>query len=40
MFGILAGWEDQNDRDPLRSDGIFLRPAGRSPEDQGWPGFP
>ena len=32
VFGILAGYEDQNDHDTLRSDGIFKLIAGRSPE--------
>jgi hypothetical protein len=31
MFGILAGYEDQNDHDALRSDPIFKMIAGRSP---------
>jgi len=31
VFGILAGYEDQNDHDTLRSDGIFKLIAGRSP---------
>lgn len=33
VFGILAGYEDQNDHDLLRSDGIFKLIAGRSPDD-------
>jgi hypothetical protein len=33
VYGILAGYEDQNDHDALRSDGIFKLIAGRSPED-------
>lgn len=32
VFGILAGYEDQNDHDTLRSDGVFKLIAGRSPE--------
>lgn len=32
VFGILAGYEDQNDHDLLRSDGIFKLLAGRSPD--------
>lgn len=32
MFGILAGYEDQNDHDTLRSDPIFKLVAGRAPE--------
>lgn len=32
VFGILAGYEDQNDHDTLRSDGVFKLVAGRSPE--------
>lgn len=33
VFGILAGYEDQNDHDALRSDAVFKLVAGRSPED-------
>ena len=33
VFGILAGYEDQNDHDALRSDAIFKLLAGRSPGD-------
>lgn len=33
VFGILAGYEDQNDHDTLRSDGIFKLVAGRQPDD-------
>jgi hypothetical protein len=33
VFGILAGYEDQNDHDALRSDAIFKLVAGRLPED-------
>src|SRR5438045_783460 len=32
VFGILAGYEDQNDHDLLRSDGVFKLIAGRSPD--------
>lgn len=32
VFGILAGYEDQNDHDALRSDPVFKLVAGRSPE--------
>lgn len=32
VFGILAGYEDQNDHDTLRSDGVFKLVAGRSPD--------
>jgi hypothetical protein len=32
VFGILAGYPDQNDHDVLRSDPIFKIVAGRSPE--------
>jgi Transposase DDE domain group 1 len=32
-FGILAGYEDQNDHDALRSDSIFKLIAGRLPSD-------
>ena len=34
VYGILAGYEDQNDHDALRSDAIFKLIAGRSPEDK------
>jgi hypothetical protein len=33
-FGIIAGYEDQNDHDALRSDAVFKLLAGRSPEDE------
>jgi hypothetical protein len=33
IFGILAGYPDQNDHDLLRSDPVFKIVAGRSPED-------
>lgn len=33
VFGILAGYEDQNDHDTLRSDSVFKLVAGRQPED-------
>jgi hypothetical protein len=33
VYGILAGYEDQNDHDALRSDAVFKLLAGRSPED-------
>jgi hypothetical protein len=33
VFGIIAGYEDQNDHDVLRSDAIFKLLADRSPED-------
>lgn len=32
VFGILADYEDQNDHDALRSDGVF-KLAGRRPSD-------
>ena len=32
VFGILAGYEDQNDHDALRSDGLFKIVAGRRPD--------
>jgi len=32
VFGILAGYEDQNDHDTLRSDPIFKLVAGRVPD--------
>ena len=33
VFGILAGYEDQNDHDTLRSDSVFKLVAGRQPDD-------
>ena len=33
VFGILAGYEDQNDHDTLRTDPIFKLLANRTPED-------
>jgi len=33
IFGILAGYEDQNDHDTLRTDPIFKLLADRSPEE-------
>ena len=33
VFGILAGYEDQNDHDTLRCDPVFKLVAGRSPCD-------
>jgi hypothetical protein len=33
VFGILAGYEDQNDHDTLRTDPVFKLLAGRSPQD-------
>lgn len=33
VFGVLAGYEDQNDHDALRSDAIFKLVANRLPED-------
>lgn len=33
VFGILAGYEDQNDHDTLRSDPVFKMLAGRNPSD-------
>lgn len=33
IFGILAGYEDQNDHDTLRSDAVFKLIADRLPED-------
>jgi hypothetical protein len=32
VYGILAGYEDQNDHDALRSDPVFKLIAGRSPD--------
>ena len=34
IYGILAGYEDQNDHDSLRYDPVFKLLAGRSPSDQ------
>ncbi len=34
IYGILAGYADQNDHDVLRYDPLFKLLAGRSPEDQ------
>src|SRR5947209_4633764 len=33
VFGILAGYEDQNDHDTLRTDPVFKLMADRSPEE-------
>jgi Transposase DDE domain group 1 len=33
LYGILAGYEDQNDHDALRSDAVFKLLAGRLPTD-------
>jgi hypothetical protein len=33
IFGIVAGYEDQNDHDTLRTDPVFKLIAGRSPDD-------
>lgn len=33
VFGIVAGYEDQNDHDVLRTDPVFKLIADRSPED-------
>src|SRR5262245_540697 len=33
VYGILAGYEDQNDHDTLRADPVFKLIAGRSPAD-------
>jgi hypothetical protein len=33
LYGILAGYEDQNDHDLLRTDPVFQLVAGRSPGD-------
>jgi hypothetical protein len=33
VFGILAGYEDQNDHDTLRTDPVFKLIADRSPDD-------
>jgi hypothetical protein len=34
IYGVLAGYPDQNDHDVLRYDPVFKLIAGRSPEDQ------
>ena len=34
IYGILAGYADQNDHDVLRYDPVFKLLAGRSPDDQ------
>jgi hypothetical protein len=33
VYGILAGYEDQNDHDTLRTDPVFKLVADRSPND-------
>jgi len=33
IFGIIAGYEDQNDHDALRKDAVFKLLADRSPDD-------
>jgi hypothetical protein len=33
VYGILAGYEDQNDHDTLRADPVFKLVADRAPED-------
>src|SRR6266581_4958117 len=33
VYGILAGYEDQNDHDTLRTDPVFKLVADRSPDD-------
>jgi hypothetical protein len=33
VFGIIAGYEDQNDHDTLRSDVVFKLLAGRTPQE-------
>lgn len=40
VFGILAGYEDQNDHDTLRCDPVFKLVAGRSPDGQDLAGQP
>jgi len=35
VYGILAGYADQNDHDTLRHDPVFKLVAGRSPQDDG-----
>jgi len=34
IFGIIAGYEDQNDHDTLRSDPVFKMIADRAPDDR------
>jgi hypothetical protein len=34
VYGILAGYEDQNDHDTLRADPVFKLLADRSPDDE------
>jgi hypothetical protein len=34
VYGILAGYEDQNDHDTLRANPVFKLVAGRSPDDE------
>jgi hypothetical protein len=34
IFGIIAGYEDQNDHDTLRSDPVFKLIADRTPDDR------
>jgi hypothetical protein len=34
VFGILAGYEDQNGHDTLRADPVFKLVADRSPDDE------
>jgi hypothetical protein len=34
LYGILAGYEDQNDHDALRTDALFKLVAGRLPTDK------
>ena len=33
VYGILAGYKDQNDHDTLRADPVFKLTAGRSPDE-------
>src|SRR6516162_56629 len=33
VYGILAGYEDQNDHDTLRADSVFKLVADRSPDE-------
>jgi hypothetical protein len=33
VYGILAGYADQNDHDTLRADPVFKLVADRSPDD-------
>jgi hypothetical protein len=40
VYGILAGYEDQNDHDTLRHDPVFKLIADRPPTTRTWPASP